>query len=604
MCGIIGYVGNKNAAPILIEGLKRLEYRGYDSAGIAVMSENGKVEIHKKKGKLSELIEKMDVYSIKGNTGIGHTRWATHGEPSDENAHPHRAGRVVVVHNGIIENYESLKKELQKMGRKFNSDTDTEIIAHLVEINLSNGRSYLDAVISALKRLRGTYAVLFMFLDKPDFLIGARNGSPLVVGKGENECVLASDPLALIPFVKKMVVMNDDEIVVAEKGNIRFLNLKKEENKKEYLDMSISLSAVEKGTYKHFLHKEIMEQVDGIANTILSTIEGSESQLEDCVCEIEKVSHIYLTACGTSYHACMIGALWLEEIAGIPAYPVLASEERHRKLSFKDNGALIAVSQSGETADTLFAVKKWREKKYPVIGICNVPFSSLSRESDKVLFTRAGPEISVASTKAFTAQLTVLFLLSIFTARKRGNISANRFKEFLRELKEVPSKVNWILEREEEMKELARLHQHYQNFLYLGRWLNYPVALEGALKLKEISYIHAEGYAAGEMKHGPIALIDKNMPVVFVAPHDRALSKIKGNIEEVKAREGRIIVVTDSPNIFKNLSDFTIRIPKANEILSPLLSVIPLQLLAYHIAVLRGTDVDQPRNLAKSVTVE
>jgi glucosamine--fructose-6-phosphate aminotransferase (isomerizing) len=604
MCGIIGYVGDKNAAPILIEGLKRLEYRGYDSAGIAVMKDNGRVEIHKRKGKLNELIQTVDVHSIKGNLGIGHTRWATHGEPSDENAHPHRVGKVVVVHNGIIENYEVLKKELQKGGRKFNSQTDTEIIAHLVEINLSNGKGYLDAVISALKRLKGTYAILFMFLDRPDFLIGARNGSPLIVGKGENECVLASDPLALIPFVKKMAVMNDGEIVVVEKGGIKFFNFKKEEVKKDYLDVSISLSAVEKGSYKHFLLKEIMEQVDGITNTILGTIEGSESQFEKCVEDVEKASHIYLTACGTSYHACMIGALWFEEIAGIPAYPVLASEERHRKLNFKGNELLIAVSQSGETADTLFAVRKWKEKGYPVVGICNVPFSSLSRESDKVLFTRAGPEISVASTKAFTAQLTVLFLLSIYAGKKSGRISTTRFKEFLREVKEIPSKVSWILEREEGIKELARLYHHYQNFLYLGRWVSHPIALEGALKLKEISYIHAEGYAAGEMKHGPIALIDKNMPVVFVAPQDRAFSKIKGNIEEVKAREGRIIVVTDSPEMLRNLADFTIKIPKTNEFLSPLLSVIPLQLLAYYIAVLRGTDVDQPRNLAKSVTVE
>jgi len=604
MCGIIGYVGDKNAAPILIEGLKRLEYRGYDSAGIAVMSEKGKVEIHKRKGKLNELIQKVDFYSIKGTLGIGHTRWATHGEPSDENAHPHRVGKVVVVHNGIIENYEVIKKELQRMGRKFNSETDTEIIAHLVEINLSNGKGYLDAVISTLRRLKGTYAILFMFLDRPNFLIGARNGSPLIVGKGENECVFASDPLALIPFVKRMAVMNDGEIVVAEKGNVRFLNLQKEELKKDYLDVSISLSAVEKGNYKHFLLKEIMEQVDGITNTLLGTIEGSESQLEECVAEIEKASHIYLTACGTSYHACMIGALWFEEIAGVPAYPVLASEERHRKLNFKGDELLIAVSQSGETADTLFAVRKWKEKKYPVIGVCNVPFSSLSRESDRVLFTRAGPEISVASTKAFTAQLTVLFLLSVHAGKRRKKISESRFKEFLKEVKEIPSKVGWILEKEEEIKELARLYHHYEDFLYLGRWLNYPIALEGALKLKEISYIHAEGYAAGEMKHGPIALIDRNMPVVVVAPKDRCFSKIKGNIEEVRAREGRIIVVTDSPGMFKNLADFTIRIPKTDEFLFPFLTVIPLQLLAYHIAVLRGTDVDQPRNLAKSVTVE
>ncbi len=604
MCGIIGYTGNSEVTPILLEGLKRLEYRGYDSAGIAVMDVNGRITIHKKRGKLVELIEKLDISSINGKTGIGHTRWATHGEPSDINAHPHRAGRVVVVHNGIIENYEALKKELQKMGHRFNSATDTEIIAHLVENNLSKGKNYLDAVISALKRLKGTYAILFMFSDKPNFLIGAKNGSPLIAGKSDGEIVFASDALAIVPFVKKMVVLNDGELAVADGDSLKFFNFKNEEIKKDYLDISISLSAVEKGAYKHFLHKEIMEQVDGISNTILSTIEGSESMLDECVSEIERASNIYLTACGTSYHACMIGALWLEEIAGIPAYPVLASEERHRKLNFKDNGVLIAISQSGETADTLFAVKKWKENKNPVIGICNVPLSSIARESDMVLFTRAGPEISVASTKAFTAQLTVLFLLSIFTGKKRGIISSKEFKKLLQEIKEIPAKVNWILEREIEMKELARVYQHYQNFLYLGRWLSHPVALEGALKLKEISYIHAEGYSAGEMKHGPIALVDRNMPVVFVAPGDRTLSKTKGNIEEVKAREGRIIVVTDSPEIFEELADFTIKISKTHELLSPILTVIPLQLFAYHIAVLRGTDVDQPRNLAKSVTVE
>lgn len=604
MCGIIGYTGDKNAAPILIEGLKRLEYRGYDSAGIAVINENEKIEIYKRKGKISELIEKTDISSIKGRTGIGHTRWATHGQPSDENAHPHRVGRVVVVHNGIIENYESLKKELQKKGNRFKSATDSEIIAHLVEMNLSTGKDHLSAVISSLKRLRGTYAVLFMFLDKQNFLIGARNGSPLIVGNGDGESLFASDPLALVPFVKKITVLNDEELVAVEGENIKFLNLKKEEVKKEPIDISLSLSAVEKGTYKHFLHKEIMEQAEGITNTILSTIEGSESKLEDPVSLIEKASNIYLTACGTSYHACLIGALWLEEIAGIPAYAFLASEERHRKLNFKEDGVLLAISQSGETADTLFAVKKWKERKYPVIGICNVPLSSLVRESDKILFTRAGPEISVASTKAFTAQLAVLFLISILTGRKKNLLSKNEFKRFLTEIREIPSKVNWILEREEDMKELAKLHQDYQNFLYLGRWLSYPIALEGALKLKEISYIHAEGYPAGEMKHGPIALIDKNMPVVFVAPKDRTISKIKGNMEEVKAREGRIIVVTDSPEVFRKTSDFVIRIPKTDEFLTPLLSVILLQLFAYHIAVLRGTDVDQPRNLAKSVTVE
>lgn len=604
MCGIIGYTGPREAAPLLIEGLKRLEYRGYDSAGMAIIREKGKVEIHKKKGKISELIKGMDVHSLKGKTGIAHTRWATHGPPSDRNAHPHQVERVVVVHNGIIENHEELKKRLIKNGRSFSSETDTEVIAHLVHLNLSKTGDYLKSVINALRQLKGTYAVLFMFPEKPDFLIGARRGSPLIAGRGNGEFFFASDIPALVPFVTGMYVLEDGDIAVVDGGEIKFYSLDGKPIQREMHNLNISLSAIEKGRYKHFLHKEIMEQVEGITNTILGTIEGSESSFEEALREIRNATCVYLTACGTSYHAGMIGAVWMEELAGIHSIPILSSEERYYMRNSLQKSLLIAISQSGETADTLFTVRRWKEKKIKSIGICNVPLSSLARESDIILFTRAGPEISVASTKAFTSQLTVLFLLALFAGLERKRVTKKEFNGLLKGLKEIPSRVKEIIEKEEEVIRLAREFHHFQNFLYLGRWLNYPVALEGALKLKEISYIHAEGYAAGEMKHGPIALIDRNMPVVFVAPKDRTFSKLKGNIEEVKAREGRIIAVTDVPELLRGLGGQIIEIPGTRELLFPFLTVIPLQLFAYHIAVLRGTDVDQPRNLAKSVTVE
>lgn len=604
MCGIIGYKGTRDAYSIIIEGLKRLEYRGYDSAGIAICMEDGDVWICKKKGKIDSLTQNLNPLP-SGRMGIGHTRWATHGPPSDENAHPHRSESVIVVHNGIIENYSTLKRILQRKGKGFTSDTDSEVIAHLIDVEIKSGKSLKRAVLNALRRLKGSYAVLLMFKDHPEILVGARNGSPLVLGMKKNEFFFASDIPALAPLVDRVIYMKDGEVAWVEGDELRFCDINGNTLYKEVKEVSLTPSTIDKGGFKHFMVKEINEQPESVWNTFLSLTEGIESNVLDEVAEeIAEADCIYLSACGTSFHASMIGAVWFEEIAGIPSFPLLASEERHRSVRFGGKVPLIAISQSGETADTLFAVRKWKGSPNRCIAICNVPESTLTNECDWTLHTRAGPEISVASTKAFTSQLTTLLLLALKTSSIKKHISRKEYNEFILDFRNIPSAMNKALIAEKRIVSLAKKYHNYHNFLYLGRWLSYPIALEGALKLKEISYIHAEGYASGEMKHGPIALIDRNMPVVFVAPADRTHTKSRGNMEEVKAREGQIIIITDSPKTFRGLYDDLIKVESVPEIFTPFLTIIPLQLIAYYIALIKGTDIDQPRNLAKSVTVE
>jgi glucosamine--fructose-6-phosphate aminotransferase (isomerizing) len=609
MCGIVGYIGHREAAPLILESLRKLEYRGYDSAGIAVLHD-GQVAMRRAEGKLNNLGVMLNRQPMTGAIGIGHTRWATHGRPSETNAHPHRAGDIVVVHNGIIENYLELKQQLLKRGTHFSSETDSEIVAHLVAEKVDRGIDFLQAVRRTLREIHGSYALLFLNRRDPKRLIVAKNSTPIVIGWGEGETFIASDIPALLDYTRKVTFLEDGEIGEVMVGSYRLFDAKGKTIHRPVKEIMWDAVAARKGGYPHFMLKEIHEQPRALADTFRGRIALKDGQvsLEDIklkASEVKQIKRIHLVACGTAWHACLVGKFLLEEIAGIPAEVDYGSEFRYRSPLMDPKSVLLMVSQSGETADTLAAVDIALAKRAKILSVCNVIDSSIPRKSHGVLYTHAGPEISVASTKAFTTQLTALYLLAVALGRLNGKLSAAEARKLLRELMHLPSWVEHALEIENDVKELAREFMHTQDFLYLGRGINYPIALEGALKLKEISYIHAEGYPAGEMKHGPIALIDEKMPVVVLAPRDRYFQKTVSNLKEVESRGGKIIVLTDDAMTASEISAFRVlTLPKASHYLTPIVMTIPLQLLAYHIAVHRGTDVDQPRNLAKSVTVE
>jgi len=609
MCGIVGYIGPRETAKVLIEGLKRLEYRGYDSAGIAIFHQ-GKVEIRRKEGKLTKLEELIGGETFNGRVGIGHTRWATHGRPSDENAHPHKAGRVAVVHNGIIENYLSLKEILKSKGHVFTSETDTEIISHLIDEFLQEGCSFLEAVRVALDKIKGSYALGILFEGDERSLIAAKKESPLVVGIGEGEYFIASDVPAILPYTRNFIFMEDGEVALLSPQGVRVFDTKGNQVSKEPKRVNWNPLMAEKGGYKHFMLKEIFEQPRAAIDTIRGRLSEEKG---DAVLEkvhfaptfLKKMRRINLIACGTSYHAALVGKFLIEEFCRIPVEADIGSEFRYRNPIIGENDLLVAISQSGETADTMAALKEAKRKGAMTLAICNVVESSLAREADQVIYTHAGPEIGVASTKTFTTQLVVLFLLALRIGRQLGALSSEKGKILIEELVRVPHLMEEMLKTSDRVAKIARKYLHARDFLYLGRGINYPIALEGALKLKEISYVHAEGYPAGEMKHGPIALIDREMPVVVLATKNDVYEKVISNIEEVKAREGRVIALASPSDqeIDKKVDD-VIFIPETLPSLTPILLTIPLQLLAYYMADFKGTDVDQPRNLAKSVTVE
>ncbi|MCH7754918.1 glutamine--fructose-6-phosphate transaminase (isomerizing) [candidate division KSB1 bacterium] len=610
MCGIVGYIGNKDAAPILLEGLKRLEYRGYDSAGVAVLT-NGKITVEKQAGKISALEQSLAQNALSGKLGIAHTRWATHGVPNQTNAHPHTdtTGRIALIHNGIIENYQTIKTKLESNGYKFSTDTDTEALVNLISEYYQNGNNLDEAVRAALSQVEGTYGIAVISKDDPNTLIAARRGSPLVIGMGENEFFVASDVSAIINHTKDVTYLDDNEIAVITRDKVTIKTIDNLEVDKKIEKIAFDLDKIEKSGYDHFMLKEIMEQPQTIEDAMRGRLLSEEgtARLGGIRHEMESLLYapqILLSACGTSWHASLIGEYMLEEFARTPVEVEYASEFRYRDPIIERGAVMFVISQSGETADTLAAMKEAKRKGAKVFGICNVVGSTIARESDSGIYLHAGPEIGVASTKAFTSQVMVLSLLSLLMARMR-NLGASKGIDIVNEMKALPQKVEKILQTHELIKEIAKEYHQSQNFLYLGRGYNFPVALEGALKLKEISYIHAEGYPAAEMKHGPIALIDENMPVVFIATKDSTYEKITSNIEEVKARSGRIIAIaTEGDEEIKKRADHVIYIPPTLEFLTPILTIIPLQLLAYYIAILRGCDVDQPRNLAKSVTVE
>ena len=609
MCGIIGYIGEREAPQILLEGLKRLEYRGYDSAGMAVI-DDGKIKIKRNEGKLDQLERSLCKDPLRGKVGIGHTRWATHGKPSETNAHPHKAGSIVVIHNGIIENYLNLKKSLEQKGHTFKSETDTEIIAHLIQNYLFKGNSFEQAVRNALKRIKGSYAIGVICEEEPKKLIAARNESPLVIGLGEQECFMASDIPAFLSHTRKAIFLDDGEMAVLSEKGVKFNNLLGKKISKEVKTIDWSPSMAEKGGFKHFMQKEIFEQPRAFIDTFRGRIAEEKGKifLEDCNLTSKEVKHlekIYIVACGTSWHAAIVGKFMIEGLCRIPVEVDLGSEFRYRDPLLNKKTLLLLISQSGETADTLAALREGLKKKARIISICNAVDSSIVRSSHGVIYTHAGPEIGVASTKAFTTQLVVLYLLALHLGKLTMRLSTDKEKGLIKDLVKLPRQVEKILEEDSTIRTIAHYYMNYRDFLYLGRGINYPIALEGALKLKEISYIHAEGYPAGEMKHGPIALIDEQMPVVVLVSKGVTFDKIMSNVEEVKARGGKIIAI--APKISKEISskaDIIIKIPENNSYLMPILFTLPLQLLAYHIAEFKGTDVDQPRNLAKSVTVE
>ncbi len=610
MCGIIGYVGDRPVLPVLIEGLKRLEYRGYDSSGIAAFH-NGKIQTYRAEGKLSRLTEKLQAVDMDGTAGIGHIRWATHGKPSEKNAHPHRAGKVILVHNGIVENYRDLKENLRRKGVVFQSETDTEVIAHLIDSGLAEGLSPEEAIREALKLVKGSYALGILFDFDPATLYAARKESPLVLGLGEGESFFASDVPALLPFTRRCIFLHDGEMAKLTKETVIVTDLsgKRLDKPEKIVDWSPLMA--EKEGFKHFMLKEIHEQPRALIDTFrgIYSLENETFNLENMKIGLDwlkRIKKISIIACGTSWHAALVGRYYLEELAGIPTEVDIASEFRYRNPLVDDATLLVAISQSGETADTLAGVRIARDRGAKVLSVCNVFESSLTRLSDGVAYTHAGPEIAVASTKAFTTQLAALLLIALFLGREvTGKLGREETTELYQALTEVPSLMREILKEEESIKKIARKLKDFRDFLYLGRGLNFPIALEGALKLKEISYIHAEGYPAGEMKHGPIALINPQMPVVFVVPSDRLMPKVLGNMEEVLARDGQVIsVATRGTREVLDKSTYAIEIPPVAPMLEPILTVVPLQLLAYHVADLLGTDVDQPRNLAKSVTVE
>jgi len=614
MCGIVAYIGQKEAYPILIKGLQRLEYRGYDSAGVALLHDD-EIHLFKKQGKVSELEAFTVGKDTSGKIGIGHTRWATHGAPSDRNAHPHYSGNsdLAIIHNGIIENYASLKSELIQRGHVFSSDTDTEVLIHLIEdIQQKANVGLEEAVRIALNEVVGAYAIVIVSKKDPDLLIAAKKSSPLVIGIGEkDEYYIASDATPIIEYTKNVVYLNDEEIAILKRGEeLRLINIKNQPKVPYIQELEMQLEAIEKGGFDHFMLKEIFEQPQSIKNSMRGRIDldkgiVSLGGIREYKQKIINAERIIIVACGTSWHAGLVGEYLIEDLARIPVEVEYASEFRYRNPIITESDVVIAISQSGETADTLAAIKLAKEKGATIIGICNVVGSSISRATDAGSYTHAGPEIGVASTKAFTAQVTVLSLMALSLAQAKGTLSDSKFRQLLVELNSIPDKVEKMLQSENQIKTIAEIFKNAKNFLYLGRGYNFPVALEGALKLKEISYIHAEGYPAAEMKHGPIALIDEEMPVVVIATKHGNYEKVVSNIEEVKARNGKIIaIVTEGDTAVKAIADFVIEVPESEDALSPLLTTIPLQLLSYYIAIMRGCNVDQPRNLAKSVTVE
>ncbi|MEK6776144.1 MAG: glutamine--fructose-6-phosphate transaminase (isomerizing) [bacterium] len=610
MCGIMGYIGEQDVITVIVDGLKRLEYRGYDSAGIAYLKA-GEIQVRRTEGKLCNLASLLRGESTDTGIGIGHTRWATHGRPSEENAHPHRSGDTVIVHNGIIENYLPLKKALIEEGVTFTSETDTEVMAHLIERSLKEqGGDLVKAVRAALRKVTGAFALGIMNRNDPDKIIAVKMASPLVLGLGNGENFLASDIPAILNHTRKVIFLDDGEMAVLTREGVTVTTLEGKPVDKEIQHITWSAVMAEKGGYKHFMQKEIFEQPRAILDTFRGRI-GRETgdvfleQFQLTPEEAKKIRKIVMIACGTSYHAALVGKFMVEEMARIPVEVDIASEFRYRDPLVDEKTLLVCISQSGETADTLAALREAKAKGARTLGICNVLGSSITREAEWILYTHAGPEIGVASTKAFTTQLIALYLFSLHLARVLNRISSSDAVSLIEDLTHLPHQVEKILEAEEEIRNLAKIYADRTDFLYLGRGIHYPIALEGALKLKEISYIHAEGYPAGEMKHGPIALIDEKMPVVCLLPRDKVFEKVLGNIEEVKARSGIVIaLVTGKEPEVRQKADHVIEVPNSNHYLTPVLMTVPLQLLAYHIAVLRGTDVDQPRNLAKSVTVE
>lgn len=613
MCGIVAYVGQQQALPIIIKGLKRLEYRGYDSAGVALIDQKG-LSIYKKKGKVSELENHLaDNGVLKSKIGIGHTRWATHGEPNDVNAHPHYSSseRFAMIHNGIIENYEVIKKDLLQKGYKFQSETDTEVFVKFIEDIYSNNNCTLEEALRlALQKVVGAYAIVLINLEEPDTLIAARKGSPLVIGVGEDEYFLASDATPIIEYTNKVIYLDDYEIAVIREGKLQVKTIENIETSPYINQLELELEAIEKGGYEHFMLKEIFEQPKSIADCLRGRLDPKTGRLvlgglRDYMNKFQNAERIVITACGTSWHAGLVAEYLFEEFARVPVEVEYASEFRYRNPVISDKDFIIAISQSGETADTLAAIELAKSKGATIFGVCNVVGSSIPRTTHAGCYTHAGPEIGVASTKAFTAQISVLTMMALKLGYQRGTLPESKYILMLHELADIPAKVEKALQTNDAIKKIAEQYKDARNMLYLGRGYNFPVALEGALKLKEISYIHAEGYPAAEMKHGPIALIDEEMPVIFIATLDSSYEKVVSNIQEVKARKGKVIaVVTEGDKQVKALADHVIEIPPTNEAFTPLLSVIPLQLLSYHIAVMRGCNVDQPRNLAKSVTVE
>ncbi len=614
MCGIVGYIGNREAYPILIKGLQRLEYRGYDSAGVAMIDKNGSLNVFKKKGKVAELVAFAKENNTSGNIGVGHTRWATHGEPNDVNSHPHysQSKNLVMIHNGIIENYAAIKENLIKRGHNFLSQTDTEVLVHLIEeIQLHEKCKLSVAVQTALNQIIGAYAIVVLDKNDPNVLVAAKKGSPMVIGIGEDDFFIASDASPIIEYTKNVVYLEDEQVASLRRGEqLKIRNLKDKEITPFIQELTLELESIEKGGYDHFMLKEIYEQPRSVLDSMRGRLNASTGEIklggvEDHRKKFEKAKRIIFVACGTSWHACLVGEYLFEEMGRIPVEVEYASEFRYRNPVIYEDDIVIAISQSGETADTLAAIELAKSKGALVLGICNVVGSTIARATHGGSYTHAGPEIGVASTKAFTAQITVLTLMALELAKVRGTLAESRFRQLLYEVEAIPTKIEEVLKLNDKIKEIAYQYKDSTNALYLGRGVSFPVALEGALKLKEISYIHAEGYPAAEMKHGPIALIDDEMPVFVIATKGANYEKVVSNIQEVKARKGKIIaVVTAGDKDVKKVADYAIEIPETDELLVPLVAVVPWQLLSYHIAVMRGCNVDQPRNLAKSVTVE
>lgn len=614
MCGIVAYIGNREAYPIIIKGLQRLEYRGYDSAGVALINKAGKLNVYKRKGKVSDLLDFVKSEDTTGNIGIGHTRWATHGEPNDVNSHPHysQTKDLVMIHNGIIENYAAIKEGLTKRGHTFLSQTDTEVLIHLIEeIKNHENMKLGHAVQAALKQVNGAYAIVIMDKNDPDSLVAAKKGSPMVIGIGADDFFVASDASPIIEYTKNVVYLEDEQVAILRRGQeIKIRNLKDKVITPYVQELTLEIESIEKGGYDHFMLKEIYEQPRSVLDSMRGRLRSHEGEIKmggivDHEKKFEKAKRIIFVACGTSWHAGLVAEYLFEEFARVPVEVEYASEFRYRNPIIFQDDIVIAISQSGETADTLAAIELAKSKGATVLGVCNVVGSSIARATHGGSYTHAGPEIGVASTKAFTAQVTVLTLMALHMAKVRGTLSESRFRQLCYEMEAIPSKIEEVLKLNDQIRDIAFLHKDTSNALYLGRGVSFPVALEGALKLKEISYIHAEGYPAAEMKHGPIALIDEEMPVFVIATKGANYEKVVSNIQEVKARKGKIIaVVTSGDTEVKAMADFTIEIPETDEFLVPLIAVVPLQLLSYHIAVMRGCNVDQPRNLAKSVTVE